>query len=346
MEIAIIFLISINQGYCWMLHPSCTDDPTMKEIIEEGVHSAMSMAGNAAGKLNRPDVSLNPDVRHLGIYLFGNTDRTRLAGVFLSRVANGFGEQETYVNDHMWENVLIFCTVDHFQAHYKEKTINGQRKRVLQPDTWFDPDHHLTIEKSSLAECSSPLAFAAAFTVNLRSPRQSYIQLCPWYLQSIKASPYPGSWAFKNWQMFLNAGRATVQYLLGGRTTMDLAARLDHLLIHELTHTKTVIPQCSLHPSSCPLDQMPFDIDEGGGSRDIGFGGVIGNLHAYFWTNCVAKAGNQNWDNGVYNADSLAYAALGVQQIREGNRVERSGQLMKISSAKVRIRRFLGLDEM
>lgn len=47
---------------------------------------------------------------------------------------------------------------------------------------------------------------------------------------------------------------------------------------------------------------MPFDIDEGGGSRDIGFGGVIGNLHAYFWTNCVAKAGNQNWDNGVYNA--------------------------------------------
>lgn len=68
----------------------------------------------------------------------------------------------------------------------------------------------------------------------VQSPRQSYIQLCPWYLQSIKASPYPGSWAFKNWQMFLNAGRATVQYLLGGRTTMDLAARLDHLLIHEV----------------------------------------------------------------------------------------------------------------
>ncbi|KAI5460654.1 hypothetical protein BGZ63DRAFT_405118 [Mariannaea sp. PMI_226] len=289
------------------------------EAMVKGVTSAMSLARDAAKKFHEFEGSLDPNIRDLGTYLFGNIQRTQLAGLFLDRVGNSLNPQEPYRNDHGWANV----------PHYREVTMNGERQKVLQKDTLFDPVHHITIEKSELKDCIGPLAHVSAFVVNL---------------PSIKASPYPGSWAIKNWKKFMNGGRRGVALLLGKKTPMDAEARLDHLLIHELTHTQTVVPKCThTDPDQCPMDTIPISVSDGGGSRDIAAGWVLSEMKAYFWPNCVAKANNQGWDNGVYNADNLAYAAIGVQQIKQGNRVEKSGRLTRIASKMARIRQFFGL---
>ncbi|KAI5458359.1 hypothetical protein BGZ63DRAFT_456967 [Mariannaea sp. PMI_226] len=347
LEIAIILLLSISQAHCWMLHPSCTDDPLMRDVITKGINSAMTMAGNAATELNKPDGSLDPNVKDLGTYLFGNTDNTRLAGVFLGRVANGFGQQDEYVNDHSWANMLIFCNTDHWEPAYR--TINMVGAPPVQerkPGMLSSGKHVIEIEESELKQCSGTLASAAAFVVNtgrLLGSTQSYMQICPWYLRKINASPYQGTWAVKRWNIFVTASRGVVQTLLGSRTAMDAAARLDHTLVHEFTHANLVVPKCI--KQNCDRDTMPITVSVTGGSLDIASGWIpkLSDFKAYFWPNCVAKANNQGWDNGVYNADNLAYAALGVQQIKNGNRVEKSGALTAIASAKARALQFLGL---
>ncbi|KAI5457577.1 hypothetical protein BGZ63DRAFT_393194 [Mariannaea sp. PMI_226] len=353
MEIAIILLLSISQAHSWMLHPSCTNDPLMRDVITKAINSAIEMAGDAATELNKPDASLDPNVKDLGTYLFGNTVNTRLAGVFLGRVANGFGQEDEYVNDHLWANMLIFCNTDHWEPAYR--TINMVGAPPVQErkpgEVSSGSKHIIDMDEAGVKQCGGTLATYAAFVVNtgvryrLLVGKQSYMQLCPWYLRKINASPYQGSWAVKRWDMFVTASRGVVQTLLGSRTAMDAAARLDHTLVHEFTHADIVVPKCIKDEANCASDTMPISVSVTGGSRDIPSGWIpkLSEFKSYFWPNCVAKANNPGWDNGVYNADNLAYAALGVRQIKNGNRVEKSGTLTAIASLKARALKFLGL---
>ncbi|KAL9618039.1 MAG: hypothetical protein Q9160_007228 [Pyrenula sp. 1 TL-2023] len=303
-RVALGALALFTCSQAWIIDKSC--DVLKDDLVKKALLSAGTLSRQAHAALDaNPRAQSTNDLYNM---LFDDIDQARTR---VKDVLKGVGDRipaNSNAGTDRWDQdeIVVYCDFSRIQD------IEGNKWDPASEEYVTDDDDYKQCASKSAADVS-PLAYTSVF----KNPTEgdpartppTIVQLCPWFVQLIKDKKYPDMNlpSFKNFAANLWIAKNKIS---GTVNQMDIFALLDHVVLHELTHSKGLETQ------------------------DVG-----GFPKAYFWAN-VQK---ENMIGGSNNADSITYFAQGIDLIvnhntipkKDGN-MEPSQSLLSSGAAKLR----------
>ncbi|XXH03993.1 hypothetical protein Hte_010402 [Hypoxylon texense] len=258
-----------------------------KHIDKDKLSGAISNAFNMA-KEAYEDFD-NSNVQELKTWIFGSNGEQTWS--FFNRIY-GNGRDPTFSRQNSPDKINFFCDLDELEVTDDPNNPNNRSGKKT-----YNKAVNMRAYGDGVKDCESTdgISGIKGYTANFEG--RSYIVLCPWYLEKMNVAKVPTS------SKFLSAIKNPMKALdkaldkipdFGGKS-MDTMFLLDQTILHEITHTTYA-----------------------GHSKDIDV------LNSYTWENVIRLSSNPD---GWKNAESLAFFGLGVDLIRKGYTIQKSGNV-------------------
>ncbi|KAI4861724.1 hypothetical protein F4820DRAFT_464439 [Hypoxylon rubiginosum] len=260
-----------------------------KHIDKDKLSGAISNAMNMAAEASQ-DWDKN-EVQDLKTWIFGST--AEQARQFVDNIYSNGGDP-TFSRQNSPDKINFFCDLDELEVTDDLNNPNNPSGKKTH-----NKAVNMRAYGDGVKDCESTdgISGIKGYTANFEG--RSYIVLCPWYLDRMNVVKVPTSSKFlsaiKNPMRALDKALDSIPDFSG--KSMDTMFLLDQTILHEITHTTYA-----------------------GHSRDIDGG------NSYTWENVIRLSSNPNaWKN----AESLAFFGLGVDLIRKGYTIQKSGNVKK-----------------